>query len=178
MLFVFGSTFICGDAQAAKKITFDPAVYTRSVTLDGDVYEPSGSLSGGSAPSNNKILIDVQKLLECEGELNSLKRELQEVEREEASVRNVREEWRRLVREVEIREHELRCVEEQVGGSNASRVSLLPMRVFLELSWYWDRLLRTSPKLKGTSKNSRMRYKLREISNRMRKRNARNSRGI
>ena len=123
MLFVFGNTFICSDSATAKAVTFNPSILTKSVTLEGDVYDPSGSLSGGSSPMGGKILIDVQKLLEVEGELNLKKRELHEAQAEEERIRGVREEWRRLGRELEIKEHELGLFEEQIGGSNASRVS-------------------------------------------------------
>jgi structural maintenance of chromosome 2 len=39
----------------------------RSVTLDGDVYDPSGTLSGGSAPSGDGVLVHVQELAGVEG---------------------------------------------------------------------------------------------------------------
>jgi structural maintenance of chromosome 2 len=123
MLFVFGGTFICEDAATAKKVTFHDAIRTRSVTLDGDVYDPSGSLSGGSAPSGNRTLIEVQALLEVESNLRNARRELDAAEREEAQAQRVREEWKKLSRDLEIKEHELKLLEEQVGGSNASRVS-------------------------------------------------------
>lgn len=29
------------------QVTFDPKIMTRSVTLDGDMFDPSGTLSGG-----------------------------------------------------------------------------------------------------------------------------------
>lgn len=124
MSYVFGSTFICNDAETAKLVTFHPSIRTRSVTLDGDVYDPQGSLSGGSAPSGNKVLIEVQELLAVESELRSVKRELDGAEEEARRSERVREEWKNLRRDLEIKEHELRLVEEQVGGSNASRVSL------------------------------------------------------
>jgi len=122
MLFVFGCTFICSDAATAKAVTFNPSILTKSVTLEGDIYDPQGSLSGGSSPMGGKILIDVQRLLEVEGELNQKKRELDEVQAEEERIKCVREEWRRSGRELEIKEHELKLFEEQIGGSNASRV--------------------------------------------------------
>ncbi|EKM76313.1 hypothetical protein AGABI1DRAFT_63367 [Agaricus bisporus var. burnettii JB137-S8] len=123
MSYVFGSTFICSDAETAKRITFHQSIHTRSVTIEGDVYDPQGSLSGGSAPSGNRILLDVQKLLEVESELREVKRELEEVEEEGRRSEKVREEWRAGKRDLEIREHELKLVEEQVGGSNASRIA-------------------------------------------------------
>lgn len=91
--------------------------------MEGDVYDPQGSLSGGSAPSGNTILVDVQKLLDVENELRGAKGELDVVEEEARRSEKVREEWKLLKRDLEIKEHELKLVEEQVGGSNASRVS-------------------------------------------------------
>ena len=70
MAFVFGETLICADAETAKKVTFHPSVGgAKSVTLDGDIYDPSGTLSGGSAPSSNGTLVRVQELLDIERRL-------------------------------------------------------------------------------------------------------------
>ena len=46
MAYVFGRSFICKDSDIAKKVTFDKNIRTRCVTLDGDVFEPSGTLTG------------------------------------------------------------------------------------------------------------------------------------
>lgn len=39
---VFGSTFICKDGNSAKQVTFDKAIRQRSVSYEGDVFNPSG----------------------------------------------------------------------------------------------------------------------------------------
>src|SRR5882757_3831054 len=44
--FVFSDTLICDDAASAQAVTFAREVGVRSVTLDGDVYEPGGTTSG------------------------------------------------------------------------------------------------------------------------------------
>jgi structural maintenance of chromosome 2 len=126
MAFVFGDTLVCDDAETAKLVTFSPQVGgVRSVTLDGDVYDPSGTLSGGSAPSSSGTLVKVQELLEAERKLGEAKGRLQVLEREEEKGREGREKWKKLARELEIKEHEMRLLEEQVGGSNATRVSFV-----------------------------------------------------
>ncbi|KAF8803977.1 condensin complex subunit SMC2 [Phlegmacium glaucopus] len=118
--YVFGDTLICDDAETAKLVTFADAVRTRSVTLDGDIYDPSGTLSGGSAPNSTRILIQVQELLEIESKLRDAQMHLSTLEKEEQKSRNMRNSWRDLARDLEIKEHELKLLEEQVGGSNAS----------------------------------------------------------
>ena len=117
-------------------MTFADTVLTRSVTLDGDIYDPSGTLSGGSAPNSTRILIQVQELLEIENKLRDAQTRLSTLEKEEERSRNIRNSWRNLTRELEIKEHELKLLEEQVGGSNATLVSYL--LVLKTLSKFFD----------------------------------------
>lgn len=48
LAWVFGATLVCSSLEVAKKVTFHPRVRARTVTLDGDVFDPSGTLSGGA----------------------------------------------------------------------------------------------------------------------------------
>ncbi|KAI6127030.1 condensin complex subunit SMC2 [Pisolithus sp. B1] len=121
MAYVFGDTIVCADAHSANAVTFGAKV--RSVTLAGDVYDPSGTLSGGAAPSGSGVLARVQELLEAERRLGEAQGRLRELERGEEAGRGIREKWKALQRELEIREHETKLTEEQLGGSNAARLS-------------------------------------------------------
>jgi structural maintenance of chromosome 2 len=47
MEFVFGSVFVCSDMNCAKKVTFDDRIMKKSVTLEGDSFDPAGTLTGG-----------------------------------------------------------------------------------------------------------------------------------
>ena len=47
MEYVFGNSFVCSDMNAAKKVTFDERINKKSVTLDGDSFDPAGTLTGG-----------------------------------------------------------------------------------------------------------------------------------
>lgn len=125
MTYVFGETLICDDAESAKLVTFAPQVGAKSVTLDGDVYDPSGTLSGGSAPSSNGVLVKVQEILEVEGRLGEARGRLEVLERNYETEREGRERWKKMAKELDIKEHEMKLLEEQVGGSNAARVGSL-----------------------------------------------------
>lgn len=48
MEFVFGTTFVCDNMDNAKKVAFDKRIMTRTVTLGGDIFDPHGTLSGGT----------------------------------------------------------------------------------------------------------------------------------
>lgn len=99
----------------------------RSVTLDGDVYDPSGTLSGGSAPSGSGILVRVQELMGLGEKLSAAGRKLEALEREETQGKRARDNWRQFVRELEMKEHEMKLMEQQVESSNAARVSPYPL---------------------------------------------------
>ncbi|KAF8337439.1 condensin complex subunit SMC2 [Cantharellus anzutake] len=122
MAYVFGDTIICDDAASAKAVTFNKAIAMKSVTAQGDVYDPSGLLSGGSAPSGSGTLLRVQELHEAESRLTEAIATLKDIEKAEALNQARKDSWRRLERELEIKTHELRLLEEQVGASNASRL--------------------------------------------------------
>ncbi|KAF9039177.1 condensin complex subunit SMC2 [Panaeolus papilionaceus] len=118
--YIFSDTLICDDADAAKRVTFAKDVGVKSVTLEGDVYDPSGTLSGGSAPSSTKILIQVQELLHIESLYNEACQRLAQVEHEDKATQNMRNTWRNLARDFDIKSHELKLLQQQVEGSNAS----------------------------------------------------------
>eukprot|EP01134_Creolimax_fragrantissima_P000493 CFRG0493T1 len=92
MQFVFGATIVCSDANAAQRITYDKDIMTRCVTLDGDVYEPSGTLSGGSSKNRNSMLQRLQNLNEA---TENLRQGTQALAAIDIKVSNVMEEKRK-----------------------------------------------------------------------------------
>jgi structural maintenance of chromosome 2 len=50
---VFGSAFVCNDMNTAKKVTFDDRIMKKSVTLEGDSFDPAGTLTGGRLTSQS-----------------------------------------------------------------------------------------------------------------------------
>jgi structural maintenance of chromosome 2 len=125
--FVFGDTLICDDADTANRVTFDPRVLTKSVTLQGDVYDPSGTMSGGSAPSGSGMLVQIQQLVQVEKEFNQARAKVASLEQEEVKVKPYRDAWKKLKSDIDLKEHELKLLVEQVEGSNASRVRSVEM---------------------------------------------------
>lgn len=125
MTYVFGDTFICADKQSAQAVTFNKNIGVKSVTLEGDVYDPSGTLSGGAAPSSGGVLVKVQELKVLEKEIAEHKKVLEEVSKELAGAKKVIDQYKKDKRDLDLKEHEVRLLEEQVNGSNATKVGLL-----------------------------------------------------
>ena len=123
MKFVFGSTLVCNDAEAAKKVTFDPAVGLTSVTLEGDVYNPSGTLSGGSSPNSSGVLVTLQKLNIITKEISTLEGELHALQTLMANEKKKLDSSRKTKQELDLKNHEIKLTEDQIGGNSSSSVS-------------------------------------------------------
>ena len=122
MAYVFGDTFVCADKESAKAVTFDKRIGVKSVTLEGDVYDPSGTLSGGAAPSSSGLLVKVQELRAIEKDIAQHRAEHDKVKAELATAQRAIDEWKRDTRELNLKKHEVGLLEEQVNGSNATKV--------------------------------------------------------
>ncbi|KAL5047252.1 hypothetical protein BDW71DRAFT_47167 [Aspergillus fruticulosus] len=124
MNYVFGNTLIANDAETAKRVTFDPSVRIKSVTLDGDVYDPSGTLSGGSAPNSSGVLVTLQKLNEITREIRSKERVLAALEETMKKEKKKLDAARSIKQDLDLKNHEIKLTEEQIGGNSSSSVSL------------------------------------------------------
>jgi structural maintenance of chromosome 2 len=122
MEYVFGSTLVCEDAETAKRVTFDPAVRMKSVTFQGDTYDPAGVLSGGSAPQSSGVLINMQKLNEINTELRSQETQLTSLQATMAKEKKKLDAARGAKQELDLKKHEIKLTEEQISGNSSSSV--------------------------------------------------------
>eukprot|EP00124_Ichthyophonus_hoferi_P003689 Ihof_evm2s336 gene=Ihof_evmTU2s336 len=118
MQFVFGSTFVCVDPASAQKVTYHPNIKGRCVTLDGDVYEPSGTLSGGSRPTGGSVLTRLQQLKEAEDVLTGLKSKLQAVTAEHVKALEMTQIYHQSTQQLSLKEHELELLNETIQSSS------------------------------------------------------------
>lgn len=127
MEYVFGSTLVCQDAETAKRVTFDPSIRMKSVTLEGDVYDPSGTLSGGSAPNSSGVLVTLQKLNSIMTELVSREDELAALQTAMAKEKKKLDATREIKQQLDLKRHEIKLTEEQIGGNSSSSVGEMPL---------------------------------------------------
>ena len=59
------------DSATAKRVAFDRGVQTRCVTLDGDDFNPGGTLTGGSRAAGGSVLTRLVELTAAEADLAS-----------------------------------------------------------------------------------------------------------
>ena len=123
MEYVFGSTLVCEDAESAKRVTFDPTVRMKSVTLEGDVYDPSGTLSGGSSPQTSGVLVTLQKLNELTKDLRAQEQALANLQATMARDKKKLDAARKTKQELDVKVHEIKITEEQINSNSSSSVS-------------------------------------------------------
>ena len=79
MEYVFGSRLICTTLDVAKRVTFDRNILTYSVTLEGDTFDPEGTITGGSRQERQCIIL----------KLNELQTEIKELEAKRVELGNL-----------------------------------------------------------------------------------------
>ena len=122
MQYIFGSTLICETPEAAKAVTFNPKIRSRSITVEGDVYDPEGNLSGGSRRNNSTILLTIQKynlmlqrVKNYESELLKTQKQLNDLEKINATTLVLRN-------DIELGNHELSLLMKKFDNNSSSLV--------------------------------------------------------
>ena len=88
MKYVFGNILIADDSETAKRVCFDPKVMLKTVTLQGDLYDPSGILTGGSKPKSNGIIDAVVRQYEMGGLIQQTENKLRRLEDQQKIIQN------------------------------------------------------------------------------------------
>ena len=122
MEYVFGNTLVCADAATAKRVTFDPAVRMKSITLEGDSYDPSGTLSGGSSPNSSGLLVTLGKLNELTKELKAQEKALADLQATMIREKTKLDQARKIKQELDLKSHEIKLTVEQIGGNSSSSI--------------------------------------------------------
>ena len=120
--YVFGNTLVCRDAATAKRVTFDAAVRMKSVTLQGDVYDPAGTLSGGSAPSSSSVLLRIQEVAAMDAKVRAAQQALDATASEWQSAEAAQQQAAALVAEAELQEHRAALTAERVAASRGAKL--------------------------------------------------------
>lgn len=134
MEYVFGGTLICKDPETAKKVTFNPSVRLRSVTIDGDEYNPTGTLSGGSKPQSAGVISNFQALREQQNILGKLNSEMAKINEELGALQKASKAFKDLTAQKELAQHELKLIQERFGKSANAQLlqSITDLRAQIE----------------------------------------------
>ena len=111
------------DPSTAKAVTFHKDVKLRSVTYDGDTYDPSGQLSGGSRPNTAGLILKMSELKSLNQEKHSLLKKIKTLEQELDQLQRTTQHYHGLVQTLELKEHALSLLQERfASNSNAQLI--------------------------------------------------------
>lgn len=120
---VFGRTLICPDMDSAKRVTFDNRVRTRTVTMEGDTYDPSGTASGGSSSRQGpSVLTLLAQLKDAEAELNVRQGNLQRLSTQAQQCDVKGRQHRQLLATLEVRQDEATLLEKRLAETATGRL--------------------------------------------------------
>lgn len=122
MEFIFGNSLICNDSDTAKKVTFHSQIKTRSITLEGDVYDPEGTLSGGSRNSTSTLLVDIQKYNQSFKKYHELEIQLKEIQKKLGDYEQISENTKLLQNQLNLAVHKLHLAKKKLNTDLGSQI--------------------------------------------------------
>lgn len=114
MKFIFGSSFICKDLKASETVTFHKDIRVRSYTLDGDLTEPEGALSGGAVATGPTILDEASRYNLLKSQYEEKSAELAATIRKIAALQNVADQYKISKDKLENVQMQLRTAEDRL----------------------------------------------------------------
>ncbi|KAG5228563.1 structural maintenance of chromosomes protein [Salix suchowensis] len=133
MEYVFGSTFVCKSTDAAKEVAFSREIRTPSVTLEGDIFQPSGLLTGGSRTGGGYLLRQLHELAEAESNLLLHQRRLSEIEAKITELLPVHKKFLDLKKQLELKLYDLSLFQGRAEQNEHHKLGEVVKKIELEL---------------------------------------------
>jgi structural maintenance of chromosome 2 len=120
MSYVFGKAFVCKDAATARAVAFHKDVLANCVTVEGDLLNPSGLLTGGSRKGGASVLAKLHALHQAEVELETAVEKHANAKKMYESAFALTKEAQKLEADVDQAEHAFSLAKEKLAGSEAA----------------------------------------------------------
>ncbi|KAJ4972330.1 hypothetical protein NE237_005429 [Protea cynaroides] len=133
MSYVFGSTFVCRNVDAAKEVAFNKETCTPSVTLEGDIFQPSGLLTGGSRKGGGELLRQLHALAEAEAKLSFHQKRLSEIEAKISQLLPLQKKFMDLKSQLELKLYDLSLFQSRVEQNEHHKLAELVKKIEHEL---------------------------------------------
>jgi structural maintenance of chromosome 2 len=114
--YVFSSTIVVDGVKAANQIC--DAIKVRTVTLDGDVYDPSGTISGGSKDQLGSTLSKLCELSVVTKEVFSKKEIFESLNKKYNGLKTASSQFEKLNASLNIAEAEMEAISKQLSQTN------------------------------------------------------------
>ncbi|KXJ24162.1 Structural maintenance of chromosomes protein 2 [Exaiptasia diaphana] len=96
------------------QVTYDPKVKSKTVTVEGDIFDPSGTLTGGSKEKRKPILSKFDELIQAQNEIKNIENKLQKLKQEIENCKNVAVKYQQLKEQYDLKVHEAELAQERL----------------------------------------------------------------
>jgi len=119
--YIFGGFYVCENTEIAKRVAYE--FKQKAITLEGDVYDPSGVISGGASRQSQSYLELYKKLVEIQNRYESLKENHRKLSKELEAYRETDRKLMEMQNELQIKAQTLKAKESFLREGNAQRFS-------------------------------------------------------
>ena len=123
MRYVFGKAFVCSSGAVAREVAFDKNVLANCVTVEGDMLNPGGLLTGGSRGGQASVLKKLHAMYEAEAEKADAERAFSGIRAELARAKKALDALADLEADADAAEHALGLVRAKLEGSEAHQLA-------------------------------------------------------
>ncbi|XP_054275835.1 structural maintenance of chromosomes protein 2 [Macrosteles quadrilineatus] len=114
MEWIFGQVFVCDQMSTASKVTYHNSIRKKCITLDGDVTDPGGTLSGGAPKSGGSVLMQIVEFTESQKTLSQLEAEYANIDQQIRIISKDADKYNSLKQRLEIRQAEVEMVRTRI----------------------------------------------------------------
>ncbi|CAG9864049.1 unnamed protein product [Phyllotreta striolata] len=122
MEYIFGNAFVCKDISVAKRIAFNDDIRKLCVTLDGDVVNPAGTLSGGAPKAGGSDLLKLAQTKNNEAILKEKESALGTIEANYRKLDELRSNFYGLKRKIVVVSGEFASLKKTVEQGNYQKL--------------------------------------------------------
>lgn len=91
---------------------------SRTVTLDGDIVDPEGTLSGGSRPKGSVFLLDVAEIRKLTKEIANIDIQLREITNKIEQIQRSAHAFNQIKEKLDLQKHELENIKHRLTQSS------------------------------------------------------------
>lgn len=146
--YVFGNVIVCDTAAVAQSITFNKTIAAKTVTLDGDVYEAGGTMSGGSKNNMGQLLSSLTELATASDAVAKLKIELKSLEATLLKLENASSGVKEMESAVELKTEALKMLKDKLSATTYAQTVEKIKALEGELTNYQEELVLLQGKIK------------------------------
>ncbi|ANQ10203.1 Structural maintenance of chromosomes protein [Plasmodium coatneyi] len=122
--YLFNGTIICSNVDYCKKITYNPnkKMSFPTITLEGDKFDTSGSMSGGSNKNINLFLLHYEKYENKKKEFMEKDQKLKEITAKLDMLQKAEEKKKKLCKDLQIYANNLSNIENRIQTSKYGNI--------------------------------------------------------